>query len=87
MFYQNEDAIFFVEDQWEKIYTTYNEIEAHLLRGCLEGEGILCRLQSRRVPQFPLTVSGLGAIDLYVPVEEVARSKRLLFMVYDAART
>ncbi len=78
------EPYFALDEEWEKIYTTYNEVEAHLIRGCLEGEGITCRLQSRRIPQFPLTVSGLGAIDIYVLAEEAARSKRLIFMVYEA---
>ncbi|RMF92226.1 MAG: hypothetical protein D6736_03820 [Nitrospinota bacterium] len=82
MLYQNEGLFAELITDWEKIHTTHNEIEAHLIRGCLEGEGIPCRLQSMRIPQFPLTVSGLGAIDIYVPVEEAARSKRLLFMIY-----
>jgi len=79
------DEIYYeFEPEWEKIYTTSSEVEAHLIKGLLEGEGILCRLQSMRVPQFPLTVNGLGAIDIHVRPQDAAEGRRILYMICSA---
>jgi Putative prokaryotic signal transducing protein len=79
------DEIYYeFEPEWEKIYTTSSEVEAHLIKGLLEGEGILCRLQSMRVPQFPLTVNGLGAIDIHVRPQDAPEGRRILYMICSA---
>jgi hypothetical protein len=81
------DATYYeYETDWEKIFTTSSEVEAHLIKGLLEGEGIVCRVQSRRVPQFPLTVDGLGAIEIHVRAEDAPEGRRLLYMICAAAR-
>lgn len=77
MFYEFEPA-------WERIYTTSSEVEAHLIKGFLEGEGIPCRMQSRRVPQFPLTVNGLGAIEIHVRPQDAPEGRRILYMICSA---
>lgn len=55
-----------------------DETEAHLIQGLLRGHGISCRLQSMRVPQYPLTVNGLGEIHVFVPEDELSESRRFL---------
>lgn len=60
-----------MELQWHKIYTTCSEAEAYLIKGFLEGEGFACMVKSQRVPQIPLTVNGLGQIDIYLIREEM----------------
>lgn len=57
--------------QWQKIYTTCSEAEAYLIKGLFEGEGFACLLRSQRVPQIPLTVDGMGEIDIYLSREDV----------------
>ena len=63
---------------WTKVLTTCSEPEAILVKGLLEGEGILCRMRSKAVPQFPVTVDGLAEISLYVVMEEHARAKEII---------
>lgn len=67
-----------LENKWALLHIVNDEIEAHLLQGLLEGQGIPCRMQSMRVPQYPLTIDGLGEIRIYVPEEELLDSKRVL---------
>jgi hypothetical protein len=74
------------EPEWEKIFTTFSEVEAHLLKGLLEGEGIPCRLQSLRVPQFPLTVNCLGAIEIHVHPHDAPEGRRFLYMICAAGK-
>jgi hypothetical protein len=74
------------EPEWEKIYTTSSEVEGHLIKGLLEGEGIPCRLHSMRVPQFPLTVNALGTIDVQVRPRDAPESRRILYMICSAGK-
>ena len=76
-----DETYYEFEPTWEKIYTTSSEVEAHLIKGLLEGEGIPCRMQSMRVPQFPLTVDGLGAIQIHVRPQDAPEGRRILFMI------
>ena len=76
-----DDTYYEFEPDWENIYTTSSEIEAHLIKGLLEGEGIPCWLQSMRVPQFPLTVNGLGTIEIHVRPQDAPEGRRILYMI------
>jgi len=61
-----------------KVYSTYSEAEAHIIKGILEGEGIACKMKSMRVSQFPLTLDGLGEIKICVPKESLQKSRDIL---------
>jgi len=82
-----DETYYEFDAEWEKIYTTSSEVEAHLIKGFLEGEGIPCRVQSRRVPQFPLTVNALGAIEIHVRPQDAPEGRRILFMICSAGRS
>jgi putative signal transducing protein len=81
-----DETYFEFEPEWEKIFTTSSEVEGHLIKGLLEGEGIPCRLHSTRVPQFPLTINGLGTIEVHVRPPDAPESRRILFMICSAGR-
>ncbi len=68
-------------ETWEKIHTAFNEAELHLITGILVGEGLQCRVKSRRVSQLPFSLSVLGASEIYVPKEEAPIAQRIL-MIY-----
>ncbi len=82
----NEATYYEYDPDWEKIFTTCSEVEAHLIKGLLEGEGIPCRVQSRRVPQFPLTVNSLGAIEIQVRPQDAPEGRRILYMICSAGK-
>jgi hypothetical protein len=81
-----DETYYEFEPEWEKIFTTSSEVESHLIKGLLEGEGIPCRLHSLRVPQFPLTVNGLGTIEIHVRPQDAPEGRRILYMICSAGK-
>ena len=79
-----DEAYYEFEPEWETVFTTSSEVESHLIKGLLEGEGIPCRLYSMRVPQFPLTVNILGAIEVRVRPQDAPEGRRILYMICSA---
>ena len=65
------------EREWVLLRVVNDEAEAHLLVGLLRSQGVACRMQSMRVPQYPLTVDGLGEIRIFVPQEEEEEARRV----------
>jgi hypothetical protein len=74
-----------IDENWAKIHTAFTEMEAHLITGILTGEGIECRVRSRRVPQLPVSHGLLGTTEIYVPKAEAPVAQRIL-MVYRNSR-
>ncbi len=68
----------------EKVYTASGQIQAHVIKGRLESEGIpvLLRYDSGSTV-FALTVDGLGEVHLFVPREEAARARKILSQAED----
>jgi len=69
------------DDTWEKIHTAFNDAELHLITGIFAGEGVECRVRSRRVPQLPVSHGTLGAAEIYVRKADAPMAQRIL-MVY-----
>lgn len=69
------------DGRWEKVHTAYNEADLHLVTGILSGEGLQCRVKSRRVSQLPFSHSVLGAMEIYVLQAEAPFAQRIL-MIY-----
>lgn len=63
----------------EKVYTASGQIQAHVIKGRLESEGIpvLLRYDSGSTV-FGLTVDGLGEVELFVPRDQAARARKIL---------
>jgi len=63
----------------EKVYTASGQLQAHVIKGRLESEGIpvLLRYDSGSTV-FALTVDGLGEVHLLVPREEAVRARKIL---------
>jgi len=68
------------DDAWEKIHTAFNDAELHLITGILAGEGVECRIRSRRVPQLPVSHGALGAAEIYVPKADAPMAQRILIV-------
>ncbi|MGE3540804.1 MAG: DUF2007 domain-containing protein [Candidatus Tectimicrobiota bacterium] len=69
---------------WEKIHTAFNDAELHLITGILAGEGVECRLRSRRVSQLP--AGALGEVEIYVPQADAPTAQRILMVYRNRAR-
>ncbi len=65
--------------QTVKVFTAKDEIEAYLIKGKLEEEGIPCVLV-REVPHslYPFTIDGLAEVKILVPVEERERAEQII---------
>ena len=63
----------------EKVYTASGQIQAHVIKGRLESEGIpaLLRYNSGSTV-FALTVDGLGEVEILVPRAQAARAREIL---------
>lgn len=63
---------------WAVCYETPVEIEAHLVKGFLEHQGIPCLLTSRRFALQPLTFGALGEVQLLVPEVWLATARAMI---------
>lgn len=66
---------------WQKVHTAVNETDLHLITGILTGEGLRCRVKSRRVSQLPFSLDVLGTTEIYVPQLDAPTAQRIL-MIY-----
>ena len=61
------------------VYTTYDEMQAELLRLHLERNGVPCRLRSMRVGGYQgITIGPLGEIHLITSAPYVEKGRRLI---------
>ena len=66
-------------EKLEKVYTASGQIQAHVIKGRLESEGILVLLRyDSGSTVFGFTVDGLGEVEVLVPQEEAARARQIL---------
>ena len=63
------------EDHWELIYEANGQLEAEMLRGLLEAQGITVFLsQEGAAHAFALTVGTLGLVQVLVPRSQVEQA-------------
>jgi type 1 glutamine amidotransferase len=62
------------ETHLEKVYTAHGQLQAHVIKGKLESEGIPVLLQHES-QVFAVTVDGMGAVRVLVP-EHLAEKAR-----------
>jgi hypothetical protein len=65
---------------WEHLTDVYGRLEAELLKSYLEAEGIRVELFQEAVGHhiYPVTLDGLGRVQIFVPKEEAATARALL---------
>lgn len=67
------------DNQLISIYKANNQIEAELIKGMLEVEGIPALLKYESLGQvYGLTIDGLGQVDVQVPVKFAQDAERLI---------
>jgi len=65
-------------ERWTDIFTTYEESEAAIVAGLLEGSGFPCRVESSRISPLPVSVGRLGEVKVYVRMEDAEKAVMLL---------
>lgn len=68
------------ELKWELLTEVAGRMQADLLRSHLEAEGIEVELfqESIGVNAYPVTVDGLGRVQIFVPRGKLAAARRIL---------
>ncbi len=65
------------ETKLEKVYTASGQLEAHVIKGKLESEGIPALLQYES-QILGITVDGLGQVRIMVPEHLAERAKEII---------
>lgn len=65
------------ETKLEKVYAASGQIEAHIIKGKLESEGIPVLLQYES-EVFGLTVDGMGEVRILVPEPLAERAREVI---------
>jgi hypothetical protein len=69
-------------ERWMDIFTTFDESEAAIITGMLEGAGVPCMVESSKISPFPVSVGRLGELKVLVHIEDVDKAN----MILDTAR-
>jgi hypothetical protein len=65
------------ETKLERVYTASGQIQAHIIKGKLESEGIPVLLQYES-QILGITVDGLGAVRIMVPEDLAERAREII---------
>lgn len=57
-------------DEFVEILTTYDQIEAEMIKGLLESGGVFVVLRSSKVSPYPVNVGKIGEIKLLVRISD-----------------
>ncbi len=68
------------ELEWELVAEIQGRIEAEVIKSYLEAEGIEVELFQEAVGHhiYPVTIDGLGRVQLFVPKKRSAEARKLL---------
>ena len=62
----------------QRVYLAENNIEAYLVQGLLEAEGIDCEIHGEYLPGGAGLLPAAGTVELWVPAEQEASARELL---------
>ena len=71
--------------KWVTVFFTYDEAEAQIVKGLLEGQGIEVVVDSLRISPYPVSVGMIGEIRLLVRDGDLERAKEVLKIMEDKA--
>ncbi len=72
------------EERWETIATASGMIQANIIQGRLESQGIATQLRYEAAGSiYAITIDGLGAVRILVPSPDGERARVLLSRSYD----
>lgn len=68
------------ELQWELIDEIQGRLEAEFIKSYLESQGIEVELFQESVGHhiYPVTIDGLGRVQIFVPKEQAAEARQIL---------
>jgi len=72
-----------MENGWELVYTCNTELEAHHLKGNLEGAEIECEILSQVDSTRQFTIGELAIVKLYVREEDYEDARKIIEDIVD----
>ena len=66
------------EESWTQVALLADDVEADLVRGFLESEGIEARIDNRKFHMEPVNVGDLTGVKVLVHEDDAARARELL---------
>ncbi len=63
---------------WTELLLTYDDIEAHLVKGILEAENIQVVIESMKITPYPVSFGRLGEVRVMVKKEDLDQAKTVL---------
>lgn len=66
------------EEKWTRVALLADDVEADLIRGFLESEGIEARIDNRKFHMEPVNFGDLTGVAVLAPAEDAARARELL---------
>lgn len=77
------------ELKWERLTEVYGRLEAEGIKSYLEAEGVPVELFQEAVGHhiYPVTVDGLGRVQIFVPREQATEARALLEAYEQATRS
>ncbi|MBA4396115.1 MAG: hypothetical protein C0394_01805 [Syntrophus sp. (in: bacteria)] len=71
-------------DSWNVVYTASGMVQAKIITGRLETEGIPTRLKYEAAGAiYAITIDGLGEVQILVPADDLDRAGAILNRSYD----
>jgi len=64
--------------EWVLLKVVYEETEAEIIVGLLQGGGIEVRLSSAKVQPYPVNVGRMGEIKIFVREENLKEAEKLI---------
>jgi hypothetical protein len=67
-----------MSEEWVDIFTTYDRIEAEILKDLLESGGIAVVLRSAKVSPYPVNIGKMGEVKILVMKEDREEAEKLI---------
>lgn len=72
------------DDTWSLVYTASGMVQAKIITGRLETEGIPTRLKYEAAGAiYAITIDGLGEVQILAPSDDLDRARAILNRSYD----
>ena len=67
-----------MSEEWVEVFTTYDRIEAEILKDLLESGGIAVVLRSAKVSPYPVNIGKMGEINILVTKDDRDEAEKLI---------
>jgi hypothetical protein len=76
-----------MSEEWVEVLTTYDQIEAEIIKDLIESGGIPVVLRSSKVSPYPVNVGKMGEISIMVPGDCKSLAEKVIKAEEDGRET